>query len=53
MEVFVEEGLREDEMIAFRAGSHEELIEMAYKDFERLVKPRVIRLSTRHTVANE
>ena len=53
MEVFVEEGLREDEMIAFRAGSHEELIEMAYKDFERLVKPRVIRLSTRYTVATE
>lgn len=53
MDVFVEEGLREDEMIAFRAGSHEELIEMAYKDFERLVKPRVIRLSTRYTVATE
>ena len=51
MEVYVEEGLQEDEMIAFRAGTHEELIEMAYKDFERLVKPRIVRLSTRYTGA--
>jgi Ala-tRNA(Pro) deacylase len=49
LDVYVEEGLREDEMIAFRAGTHEELIEMAYRDFERLVKPRVVRLSTRYT----
>jgi len=49
LDVYVEEGLREDEMIAFRAGTHEELIELAYRDFERLVKPRVVRLSTRYS----
>ena len=30
----------EDEEIAFNAGSHRELVKMAYKDFERLVKPK-------------
>lgn len=49
LDVYVEEGLKEDEMIAFRAGTHEELIELAYRDFERLVKPRVVRLSTRYS----
>lgn len=32
----------EDEENAFNAGSHSELIRMGYKDFERLVKPRVV-----------
>ena len=53
LDVYVEEGLREDAMIAFKAGSHEELIELAYNDFERLVKPRIVRLSTRYIVATE
>ena len=47
MEVFVAETLAEDEEIAFNAGSHTELIQMAYKDFERLVKPKVIKFSDR------
>jgi Ala-tRNA(Pro) deacylase len=42
MEVFVAQGLAEDEEIAFNAGSHIELIKLAYEDFERLVQPRVI-----------
>jgi len=42
MEVFVAAKLAEDEEIAFNAGSHTELIKLAYKDFERLVKPKVI-----------
>src|SRR5574341_1045159 len=33
MDVFVAESLAEDEDIAFNAGSHRELIRMAYKDF--------------------
>jgi len=41
MEVYVDESLCEDEEIAFSAGSHAELVRMAYKDFERLVKPIV------------
>ncbi len=42
MEVYVDRGLAEDEEIAFNAGSHAELIRMAYRDFERLVKPRLV-----------
>lgn len=45
MEVFVAETLAEDEQIAFNAGNHTEMIKMAYKDFERLVEPRVFKFS--------
>jgi Ala-tRNA(Pro) deacylase len=45
MEVFVADALAEDEEIAFNAGSHTELIRLAYKDFERLVKPKVVKFS--------
>ena len=40
MEVFVDDSLSQDEEIAFNAGSHTELIKLAYRDFERLVKPK-------------
>ncbi|MBT8484310.1 MAG: YbaK/EbsC family protein [Phycisphaerales bacterium] len=40
--VYVGESLTEDELIAFNAGSHTELIQMMYEDFERLVKPTVV-----------
>lgn len=39
MKVFVSQALREDDEIAFNAGSHTELIRLAYQDFERLVRP--------------
>jgi Ala-tRNA(Pro) deacylase len=39
MKVFVSQTLREDEEIAFNAGSHTELFQVAYQDFERLVEP--------------
>ena len=45
MDVYVEKNLSEDEEIAFNAGSHTELVKLAYNDFERLVKPKVITLS--------
>ena len=45
MEVYVATKLAEDEEIAFNAGSHTELIRMSYKDFERLVAPKVIPLT--------
>lgn len=45
MDVFVSESLEEDEEIAFNAGSHTELIRLAYKDFKRLAEPKVGRLS--------
>jgi len=41
MDVYVSARLAEDEEIAFNAGSHTELVRLAYKDFERLVKPKV------------
>ena len=42
MRVFVEPHLAADPQIAFNAGTHTELISMAYKDFERLVHPRLV-----------
>ncbi len=42
MDVYVAESLSEDEKIAFNAGSHLEVIQMNYKDYEGLVKPRFI-----------
>lgn len=41
--VYVAESLAEDEEIAFNAGSHTELIKLAYRDFENLVKPKVLK----------
>lgn len=41
MPVYVETSLARDEKIAFNAGSHSELIQLAYEDFSRLVKPKV------------
>jgi Ala-tRNA(Pro) deacylase len=46
MQVFVEENLTEDTEIAFNAGSYTELIRLSYKDFERLVKPAVVKFSS-------
>ena len=47
LDVFVDQRLREDEEIAFNAGSHTELVKLAYADFERLVNPVVGAFSTR------
>ncbi len=46
MDVYVAESLTDNDEIAFNAGSHTEVIKMAYKDFERLVKPRVVSFTT-------
>lgn len=45
MDVYVDQSLRDDETIAFNAGSHTELVRMAYDDFERLVQPKVAALT--------
>ncbi|HJN01786.1 MAG TPA: hypothetical protein QF836_01880 [Nitrospinota bacterium] len=45
MEVFVDETLTEDKEIAFNAGTHTDLIRMAYNDFERLVSPKVVKVA--------
>lgn len=47
MEVFVSRVLAEDKEIAFNAGSHYELIRLAYKDFERLVNPKIADFSVK------
>jgi len=45
MDVFVAASLAEDAEITFNAGSHSELIRLSYKDFERLVKPKLAKFS--------
>jgi Ala-tRNA(Pro) deacylase len=45
MDVYVAESLAEDDEITFNACSHNELMQMAYKDFEKLVKPKVVKFS--------
>ncbi len=46
MDVYVAQSLTEDEEIAFNAGSHTELIKLAYKDFEKLVAPKVVEFAS-------
>lgn len=45
MPVFVCQSLAEDDHISFNAGSHTELIQLSYRDFESLVKPKVAKIS--------
>jgi Ala-tRNA(Pro) deacylase len=45
MDVYADESLTQDKEIAFNAGSHWELVRMAWADVERLVVPRVIKLA--------
>ena len=47
MKVWVDESLTQDKEIVFNAGSHTETIKMSYKDFERLVHPRVANFGIR------
>jgi Ala-tRNA(Pro) deacylase len=42
LHTFVAEELTEDEQIAFNAGSTTEVIKLAYRDYARLVQPRVL-----------
>ncbi len=48
VDVYVAASLVEDEEIAFNAGSHTEIIRMQYSDFERLVKPKILRFSAKY-----
>lgn len=41
VEVIVSSPLTTDKNIAFNAGSHRELIRMEYKEYEKLVKPKI------------
>jgi Ala-tRNA(Pro) deacylase len=42
--VYVDPAVEKDESIYFNAGNHVQTVRLRYKDFEKLVKPRVIRL---------
>ncbi|HEV2435886.1 MAG TPA: YbaK/EbsC family protein [Verrucomicrobiae bacterium] len=46
MDVFVADALAQNREIAFNAGSHEEIIKLAYEDFERLVQPNLVSFTT-------
>jgi len=41
-ELYVAEALTNNDEIAFNAGSHTEVIKMAFADFQRLVKPKIV-----------
>jgi len=45
VDVLVAQRLTEDKEIAFNAGTHTELIKLAYKDFEKLVKPKLLKFT--------
>lgn len=42
MPVFVDSSLARQDTIGFNAGTHRDVIHMKYRDFERIVQPRVI-----------
>lgn len=48
LRVLVAESLTEEEFIAFNAGSHTELMTLAYRDFARLARPEVLPLHGAH-----
>jgi Ala-tRNA(Pro) deacylase len=45
MDVYASDSLKEDEEIVFNAGNHTELFKLSYKDFERLVNPKIATIS--------
>jgi|SRR3990172_420324 len=46
MPVYVDDEFAQDETIVFNAGTHQDTIHMKYADFERLVKPSQVSLSS-------
>jgi Ala-tRNA(Pro) deacylase len=51
MDVYADPGLGESEEITFNAGTHRELVRMAWADMVRLVNPKVVNLTHRAVVA--
>ena len=45
VDVYVSQRLAEHDEIAFNACTHTEIVKMSYDDFEKLVKPKVLRFS--------
>jgi Ala-tRNA(Pro) deacylase len=46
MAVFADESLAQDQEIAFNAGTHRELVRLAWEDFERLAMPKIANFAT-------
>lgn len=44
VDVLLDSRLAEEQNIVFSAGTHSELIKMSFKDFEKLVKPKYLRV---------
>lgn len=42
IDIYVDPDLTKDDMIAFNAGSHTEIVRMHYADFDRLANPKVL-----------
>jgi Ala-tRNA(Pro) deacylase len=51
MPVFADESLTNDDEIAFNAGSHRELIRMAWSDYVWLVHPAIVELAIKQALA--
>jgi Ala-tRNA(Pro) deacylase len=45
LSVYVADRLAEDLQIAFAAGSHSEVVQLAFEDFRRLVEPTIVPIS--------
>ena len=45
LDVYVARVLTDDDEIAFNAGTHTEVIQMTYRDFDKLVHPRVMKFA--------
>lgn len=43
MDVYIADSLTKDQQIAFNGGTHSELIKMTYRDFEKLVHPKILK----------
>lgn len=48
IDTYVAASLVEDEEFAFNAGTHTEIIRMEYSDFEKLVKPKIVRFAAKY-----
>lgn len=46
LDTIVADKLQEDEDISFNAGTHTEIVRLAYRDYEELVHPKVAHIAT-------
>jgi Ala-tRNA(Pro) deacylase len=46
MSVYLSPDMEDEDEIAFNAGSHTEIIKMAFEDYQRLVKPKIASFTT-------